>query len=368
VRSAGQVLERALPVLEREGAAFKVAASVAAVAALNEGEAGIDQAGKFVTVYPRDDAQAVRLAVALDEATRGLAGPRISTDRPLRPGSLVHYRYGAFTAEREPAPPRVDPFVAAGVAGVEERRPIAGRYVLVSTLHRSAGGSVHLAADARDGRPCVVKRAGRDARVGPDGRDARDHLQHEAAILERLAPDRRVPGVFDLVEQDGDLYLVMEHLAGQALGAIISGPCEIPRTLAWGRALAAALGAIHAVGLIYRDLNPSNVVVGEDGAVRLVDFELATEIGSTVEAAGTPGYASPRQLRGEPASVADDVFALGAVLWFMATGTDPGAPGGAAVADERLERVIARCLDEDPAARYRSMHELDEALAELEAS
>jgi hypothetical protein len=140
VRSAAEVLERALPVLAREGVAFKVAVSVGAVAALNEGEAGLDQVGKFLTVYPRDDAQAVRLAVALDEATRVLAGPRVSTDRPLRRASLVHYRYGAFTAEREPAPPEIDPFVAAGVAEADERRPIAGRYVLVSTLHRSAGG------------------------------------------------------------------------------------------------------------------------------------------------------------------------------------------------------------------------------------
>jgi hypothetical protein len=187
-----------------------------------------------------------------------------------------------------------------------------------------------------------VKRAGRDARVGPDGRDARDHLAHEAAILERLAPDRRVPRRLDLVEHDGDLYLVMEHLAGQALGAVVSGPCEAPRAVAWG---GAGVGARRDPRgrLIYRDLNLQRVVVGEDGAVRLVDFELATEIGSTGEAAGTPGTPRRSNLRASPPR-SPTMPSRRAVVWFRATGVDPDAPGGAAVADERLKRIIARCL------------------------
>jgi hypothetical protein len=369
VRSAEEVLGRVLPLLLDEGVAFKVAASPAVVAALNEGEGGLSQVGKFITVYPLDDQQAVRVAVALDDATRGLAGPRVSTDRELRPGGLVSYRYGAFTGgpdEPEPPAPAVDPFVAAGVAEPPEHGPVGGRYVLVSTLHRSAGGSVHMAADVERGRACVLKRAGRDARVGPDGRDARDHLRHEAEVLELLAPDPRFPRVLDLVEEQGDLYLVLEHLEGQSLGGIVTGPCGVPRTVDLGRQLGSALGAIHDAGLVYRDLNPMNVVVGQDGGARLVDFELSAEVGSTGEAAGTPGYCSPQQIAGAPASVADDVYGLGALLHFLATGADPGGP--AEVADEALARAIGRCLLEEPAERYRSMREVDAALAELEGA
>jgi hypothetical protein len=368
--SAGDVLARALPILLEAGAAFKVAASPAVVAALNEGEGGISQIGKFLTVYPRDEEQAVELAAALDEGTRGLRGPRVETDRELRPGSLVHYRYAAFTGgpqDPEPSAPTSDPFVSAGIAEVQEHRPIAGRYVLVSTLHRSAGGSVHLAADMESGKACVLKRAGRDARTGPDGRDARDHLRHEASVLERLAPDPRFPAVRDLVEEAGDLYLVMEHLIGRTLGSEVTGPCGTERTVDRGRQLASALSAVHGAGLVYRDLDPANVVVGEDGVVRLIDFELACDIGSTGEAAGTPGYCSPQQIAGAPATVADDVYGLGAVLDFLATGADPGAPGTRALEHE-LERVIARALDENPDARYSSMEELDSALSELEGS
>jgi hypothetical protein len=370
VDSAPEVLARALPLLAEAEVAFKVAASPAVLAALNEGEAGLAQVGKFLTAYPADDAAAVRLAVALDRATDGLRGPRVATDRALRPGGLVHYRFGSFTGPEdapEPPAPALDPFASAGVAQAEERGAIAGRYVLVSALHRSAGGSVHLAADLRLGAPCVVKRAGRDARVGPDGRDARDRLRREADVLERLAPDPRFPAVRDLVEDEDGLCLVMDELEGTLLGRLVEGPWPVERVVALGRRLAAALGAIHAAGLVYRDLGPQNVLVGSDGSVRLVDFELARPVGALGETAGTPGYAPPEQLAGSPARIADDVFALGGVLALLATGTDPGT-SPVDVPDERLSRIVAGCRQDDLGSRFASMAEVDAALTELEAA
>ena len=88
--SAVEVLEAALDVLLADGARFKVLNSIKLLNALNSGLFGISQIGKFVTVYPSDDSHAVRLAVDLDAVTRGRRGPRVPTDRALRPGSLVH--------------------------------------------------------------------------------------------------------------------------------------------------------------------------------------------------------------------------------------------------------------------------------------
>ncbi|MGH2599431.1 MAG: class IV lanthionine synthetase LanL, partial [Dehalococcoidia bacterium] len=99
VASAADVLRATLPVLLSDSASFKLADSLAALSDLNEGNGGPSQVGKFITIYPNDDAQAVRLAIALDEATRGLAGPVIASDRQLQPGSRVSYRYGGFKQE-----------------------------------------------------------------------------------------------------------------------------------------------------------------------------------------------------------------------------------------------------------------------------
>ena len=91
---------------------------------LNNGLYGHGQVGKFITVYPSNDKQALQLAVALHEATDGLPGPRIRTDRPLRPGSLVHYRYGAFRRLSAPTPNSVG---ANAPDAVGELRDSTGR-------------------------------------------------------------------------------------------------------------------------------------------------------------------------------------------------------------------------------------------------
>jgi hypothetical protein len=94
--SAVEVLEAALEVLLMEGARFKVVKSTELLRSLNAGQFGLSQIGKFITVYPSDNAGAVALAIKLDEVTSDRRGPRVPTDRPLKPGSLVHYRYGGM--------------------------------------------------------------------------------------------------------------------------------------------------------------------------------------------------------------------------------------------------------------------------------
>ncbi|MGH2661221.1 MAG: protein kinase domain-containing protein [Actinomycetota bacterium] len=405
--SAATVLKRALPVLLAGRAAFKVVATAELLESLNAAEGGVPQIGKFITVYPANEAAAVRVGVELDEATRGLRGPPVPSDRPIRPGSLVHYRYGAFEERMgldpwgrpvpvvagpggEPVPdPRdetyvkppwvEDPFVAAGVTEEPVRQAIGGRFAVVATLHRSPRGAVHLAADLETSRPCVLKQAWRDAAVGPDGRDAADHLRWEAAALERLAPDQRFPALIDLVEHAGELYLAMERVEGPALARRVArardrgGIVPPVQALAWGRELADGLEAIHAAGLAYRDLTSTNVVVGD--RLRLIDFEHAAELGrAAAPPGGTAGYASPQQAAGEPPSVADDVYALGAILYLLLTGAEPPeAPDPFALLDrpvgllnptigEPLSAVVARCLDPDPGERYASAADARAAL------
>ncbi|MGD9894843.1 MAG: protein kinase, partial [Dehalococcoidia bacterium] len=353
--SAATVLRRALPVILREPAGFKVAASLPHLERLNSGDAGPTQAGKFITVYPMDDDQAVRLAVALDQATRGLPGPAVPSDRPLRPGSLVHYRYGAFVprymqtllGEVTPAlaapdgslsPDRrtinysapvwaVDPFVAAGVV-IPRPRPslLAGRhYLTVAVLQQSPRSIVRLAVNTRTGSRCVLKQV-RDA-VSASG----DRLRHEAAVLRELAPDPRFPRIFDLFEHHGDLYLAMEHCDGLTLEQYVAQLAvqgrflSADQVIAWGCSLAEMLGALHHRGIVYGDLKAPNVIVTPDENLHLIDFETVSRMDMTLapEHAGTPGYMSPERSAGRPPAIADDIYSLGALLYFMTTGADP---------------------------------------------
>jgi tRNA A-37 threonylcarbamoyl transferase component Bud32 len=411
VSSAEEVLRQALPVLLTEDAAFKVGASLRFLMSLNDGEGGRAQIGKFITVYPADDPQAVRLAVALDRATRGLRGPAVPTDRPLAPGSLVHYRYGSFGRRRVQSPmgavmpallspdgalvaePRApgyrpppwvtDPFIAAGAAPAAEAPDplLGGRYLRTARIYDSPRGGVYVAVDTHSGQRRVLKQARRDATMSLDGQDARDRLRHEREVLLRLAPDPRFPAVYDLVEHEGDLFLVMEDVEGVTLdrhvSALVGQGRFVPgeQVAAWGRELAGALASIHQKGLVYRDLKPPNVIVTGEGRLRLVDFEIAQEAGAPVpaHARGTRGYL-PRLEPHAPAGLQDDVYSLGALLYFAATGAEPAqAPNPYALMDRPLRllnggigpglaAVIARCLKADPAERFPSMELVEAAL------
>lgn len=408
------MLRRVLPVLLRTDAPFKVAASLEVLDSLNQGAAGLSQTGKFITVYPNSDAQAVQLAVALDEATRGLIGPPILSDRPLSPGSLVHYRYGGFgerseetphgdiqpvistpnggkIADRRSAayrPPEwaADPFVAAGVAAElpSSNRLVGGRYLILVTPYRSPGGAVHRAVDLVKFRRCVLKQAHRGGIAHLDGRDARDYLRHEADVLASLVPDPRFPAPLGVIEQDGDLFLVMELLEGETLREHVARRSQTGRIvpaeqiIAWGRELAAAIETVHSKGLVHRDLTAGNVILGIDGRLRLIDFGLACALPNdgvpTYSQGGTRGYMSPQQAAGQPPAVTDDVYSLGALLYFLSTCCEPTfAPKPFDLMDRpitllnpsvgpALEQTIVRCLDPDPTARFPSMDALNAAL------
>ncbi|MDJ0575784.1 MAG: class IV lanthionine synthetase LanL [Xenococcaceae cyanobacterium MO_234.B1] len=418
VLSAEEVLQRTLPVLLAEDASFKVAASLTKLDYLNHGQGGLTQIGKFITVYPNDDAQAVHLANSLHEVTQGhgLRYPAVPSDRPLMLGSLVHYRYGNFANQFIQTPMGqvlsaisntkgelfpdhrrtsysvvdwvVDPFIKAGVAKElpPENPLINGRYLLIAMVHQSASGGVYLATDIVAAQTCILKRARRDAGIDRYGRDARDRLRWEAEVLRRLAHNPSFPKSFDLIERDEDLFLVMQDIDGETLeqhvgkmraqGLLISGK----QIVTWGRELAELLATIHAEGFIYRDLKSPNVIVSPQGQIYLVDFDNAYELTSDLPpiGIGTRGYMSPQQEAGQVPAVTDDIYGLGALLYFMATGAEPShAPVplnllnisldllNPAIAPN-LANVIARCLHSDPAERFPSMEVLDAALRAIE--
>jgi hypothetical protein len=414
--SATDVLHAILPALFGEGVTFKIAQSPTVLDALNHGNGGLSQVGKFVTVYPNDDEQAVRLAKRLDEATRGLRGPAVPSDRSLRPGSLVHYRYGGFGQRYLQTPmgqvlPALeapdgrlvpdrrlptylapdwadDPFAAAAITTAPQpaNPRIGDRYLRLTTLFRAPRGAVHLAIDLKSQRRCVLKQANRDAAIASDGSDACERLRREAAVLAMLAPDPRFPCVYELFEHEDALYLAMQDVEGVTFESYLTrfvASGRLPtdeRVAAWGRELARLFQAVHDRGLVYRDVKSPNVIVTPEGQFRLIDFEMA--YGPPIEGKpfgyGTIGYMSPQQLAGAPPSITDDIYGVGALLYMAATGAEPSLGPDRQnllvrpirllnpACGRRLESVIRRCLDPEPGRRFASMRELEHALQDAE--
>ncbi len=203
-----------------------------------------------------------------------------------------------------------------------------------------------------------------------------------------------IVAVYDRGEVDGSYYIVMEYLAGPDLKQVIRSRAPLPALEAIDDAqqILAALGAAHRRDVIHRDVKPQNVLVAEDGHLKVTDFGIAragaetdmTEAGSVI---GTAQYLSPEQARGDEVTAASDCYAVGIVLYEMLTGRVPfdgGPPVAVAmkqISDEpvsprivepsvprELEAVVLRSLAKRPSERYRTAEEMSRALAEARAA
>ncbi|MFI6317541.1 class IV lanthionine synthetase LanL [Nonomuraea sp. NPDC050556] len=370
--SSPVVLARAAEVLVRRGCPFKFAAGLKEVILLASRNYDRGGAGKFITAYPSGDEEFAILAEALHEATLGLPGPKILSDRPWRPGSLVHYRYGAFTGVpylsndgaleaglRAPDGTVVtdhrqawfSPPAWAGEAPVEQRDSapppdakvlLNDRFVVTRALKHSNKGGVYQATDQVTGDEVIIKEARAHVGGALTDTDARDALRGEAAVLDALAPLGLTPRRIDLFSQGDNLFLAEEFLPGMSLRVWVSDRLgqvnhgqDDAHTLGLDATTAAELAgkvielvsAVHERGFVLRDLSHNNLMVVPDGTLRLIDLEAVAEPGHLVIRAYTPGYGAPEVVFAPDVGAAPertaDLFSLGAIVLFLITGIEP---------------------------------------------
>ncbi|MEV6276894.1 serine/threonine-protein kinase [Nocardia sp. NPDC051832] len=213
-------------------------------------------------------------------------------------------------------------------------RLIAGRYRLTDPIGTGAMGVVWRATDVRLRRTVAVKQL----ILGPGlsrsaALEAKLRAMREGRIAARLHHPNAIT-VFDVAEEDGQPWLVMEYMNAPSLAAKLSGrqtlpPEEVARI---GAQAAAALSAAHEAGIMHRDVKPANLLVADDGTVKITDFGISRAVGDvTVTAtgflAGTPAYLAPEVARGENPEPASDVFALGSTLYAALEGSPPFGEG-----------------------------------------
>jgi serine/threonine protein kinase/tetratricopeptide (TPR) repeat protein len=254
-----------------------------------------------------------------------------------------------------------------------------GRFRVTRQLGEGGMGIVYAAHDEQLDRPVAIK----TWRSQP-GPSARDRLLREARAAATVSHPN-ICQLYDIGEHDGEVYIAMELLEGEALSARIArGPLPVSEAVQVELPVLAALDALHRRRIVHRDLKPSNIFLTPFG-VKLLDFGLARSVDTAAgdepvqtvtlpgTIVGTPHYLSPEQLLGEPADHRSDLFAAGAVLYEMLTGQPPFGAGartlaqvfhailtdqppalGGAVSIAAIDRVIHRALQKEPAQRYDS--------------
>jgi serine/threonine protein kinase len=274
-----------------------------------------------------------------------------------------------------------------------------GAYRLIRKLGHGGMGTVFLAVHEQDSRAAQV--ALKVIRPEHQTAELLRRFERERAILARLAN----PGIARLLDAgatpDGIMYLVMEYVDGEPIDlqcdALTLG---LTRRIALVRRVCAAVQHAHDADVIHRDIKPSNVLVTQAVEPKLVDFGIAKRLHGGVGLAGattamasrmTPAYASPEQVRGEPLTVATDIYSLGVVLYRLLARAHPYQLEGQLMSrqieiistarpvppseaarnsgvtwsgklDRELDAIVLRALAKEPAARHRSVLELDRQL------
>jgi len=268
-----------------------------------------------------------------------------------------------------------------------------GHFQILEKIGAGGMGVVYRAHDERLDRDVALK-------VLPEGtladETARKRFRKEALALAKLSHPN-IGAIYDFDTQTGVDFLAMEYIPGVTLSdRLASGPLSQKEIAHLGTQLADGLGAAHQQGVVHRDLKPGNLRITPDGRVKILDFGLAKllrptggddltrSISETQATAGTLPYMAPEQLRGEPADPRTDIYALGVVLYELATGRrpfeqrlatalagdiqhKPPPPPGRLNPDlaPRLEEIILKCLEKEQENRYQSAKELEVDLRRL---
>jgi len=270
-------------------------------------------------------------------------------------------------------------------------------YCILEKLGSGGMGVVYKAEDTKLGRTVALK-------VLPPERVADPNRKRRFVQEARAASALNHPNIitiYDIDEAEGVHYIAMEHVEGKTLDRLIARHgLRVNEALKYAVQMAAALAKAHSAGIVHRDLKPTNVMVTDDGLVKVLDFGLAklTEAAPTGEAetavtleptteegtiVGTVGYMSPEQAEGKAVDARSDIFSFGSVLYEMLTGQrafqgETKASTIAAILREEpkplsqvveglsreVERIVKRCLRKDPAHRFQHMDDLKVALEE----
>jgi eukaryotic-like serine/threonine-protein kinase len=263
------------------------------------------------------------------------------------------------------------------------------RYRIETLLGQGGMGRVYKAYDKELNRTVAIK----VVRHGAMGEtDALSRFKQELVLASKIS-HKNILRIHDLGEVEGMKFITMAYVEGHDLHQIIKDNPKLPleRVLKFAVQLAGALAAAHAEDVVHRDLKPQNVLVDKDDQVYISDFGLAKSfaegaIGMTQSGAllGTPRYMSPEQVEGKPTDGRSDIYSYGLILYEMGTGDVPfTGESTLGVMYQRIKekpkspklvnpslpnwfvKIIMRCLEKDPDARYQNAYEI---LADLQGS
>jgi serine/threonine protein kinase len=402
------LLKCIIPLLIQENVPFQLVRNIEIARSVLAGEFGYSTFAKIISIYPKNDEYACRLALELIKLTARFKGPQIPTDHQL--GGVVYTRYGAGkpiirtnhnnnieekyiydSKGNLVKEPLTIPFckpdgISWPFESIASTQPpklqtiLQDRYKPMAILKEDNKGSV------RKGlwlekiykiRWCVLKEGKQNMNLDEWGRDIHDRLQWQFDLQRDLAGQIPLPKIYDFFKENGNTYLVMEFVRGVALDTyvvdILRGrpwpvqPLEVRLVLLdYAVQILDIIEKMHVLGYIHRDIMPNNFLVASQHRIWLIDLELSysqrLQKPFPPFRLGTPGFMSPEQELAQTPTIEQDIYAIGSLLALMLTGLLPSAfstedpevlnvQWNLLIDDSTFVNILVACLSSDPNSR-----------------
>jgi len=340
--NAAETIRRVLPTVTGSGRPWKLPLSVDHLRRQLAPPTPPSQVGKFVTVYAGARHTAVELGQQLADLTADLDSPIILGEQRAAPYGSGYIRFGGFLSRFQydartdslqrmlapeiPLPPYATPTSAPASASADS--PSAQTFTTLRTIRESAKGGVFV---VRFGGTLAIAKVGRRFTCCDySGVDQSVQTEHEYGLLQRLAGAGVAPLPLALLADPVATYLIEELVPGRTIAALCRDGRRMLRTIpptGWDGILArlrSAIARLHSLGIAHRDLSPDNVLVGPDGRVTMIDFELANEVGDggNLFEGGTAGFV-PEAARDAVDAYARDRYAYTSLRRFLLSGYSP---------------------------------------------
>lgn len=372
IRDAATVLNTALPIIKESNVPFMLIANRLQHNRINNHAYPAPLFGKPLQVFLYSPEEACGLARKLAEATHGFNGVYIPAC--IRLGSIVYATYSmanqAYGAEeslglpfRFHADAPSSPFPPEMMWKERKyKRVLKKRYFPGKLIRSGPKGNILKAFDLFQWKWVFIKQANAWASEDLHGRQMRDRLLWQQHVANAAGEWVRTPEILDFIDQDGLSYLVTEYIDAPTLESLIlSRDNEDGQLLLYLHEMLTFANNLHHLGYIHRDLTARNILI-HHSHVYLTDFELAHPVGDATTppyVSGSIGYMSPEQQRSEQPTIAQDVYTLGALLYFLLSGEHPKAVSRLDVTElenrlsrldvpESLKKAIQHCLSPNP--------------------
>lgn len=378
ILEACDLFEQVTPFLISENVQFKAPNSLEELSKINCGlQYGYHQVGKFITVYPSTEKQAVQIARRLHELTRDFFALTVPFDERFSPDSSVFYRYGAFAkieaideqgetyqAISNPAGKLVpddrfravpewvsNPFQNNGenIERTFAETPLEKTYRIFSAITQRGKGGTYQAVDLSQDRPrlCIIKEGRRNGELGWNGQDGYFLVKNEFEVLNVLKKKyEAVPQTFASFEIYGNFYFAMEYVEGKSLDELMAPRRRrfpIGQVVKLSVETAKIIEKIHLAGWVWNDCKPANLIITPDKSVRPIDFEGAYRVNQQEPFEWkTKGFSKPAKNQTKPDGKSADLYALGAVVYFLLTGRIYDLKNPTAI--EKLRRNVPKQL------------------------